>query len=497
MSNLTAYSALEGRFRRINAISGALGILDWDQATMMPPGGAAARAEQIATLGVLRHELLTAPEVGDLIEAAAEEPLDDWQRANLREMRRARAHATAMPPDLVERRAHAASSCEIVWREARAKSDFKLLAPKLAELIDLTREAAAAKSAALGLTPYDALLDEFEPEAREATIAPIFEDLAGFLPGFIGEALEKQAARPAPLPLEGPFPVEAQRTLGLEMMKALGFAFDRGRLDVSLHPFTGGGPQDVRITTRYVEEDFFRALMGVLHETGHALYELGLPEAWINQPVGQARGMVLHESQSLLVEMQVCRSDPFLRFAAPVIARTFGRNGEAFTPANLAAHARRVARGLIRVDADEATYPLHIILRFRLERALLDRALDVAELPVAWNDTMRELVGVVPPNDAQGCLQDIHWPTGAFGYFPTYTLGALSAAQLYAAARSADKEIEPAIERGDFAPLLAWLRANVHGHGSRLTTDEVLRQATGAPLGTTAFKRHLQQRYLA
>lgn len=494
--NSTAYASLEARFRRIAAISGALGILDWDQAVMMPAGGAAARAEQIATLGVLRHELLTSPEIGDLIEAAGGEPLDDWQRSNLNEMRRARAHAMALPPDLVERRAHAASSCEIVWREARAKSDFSLLAPKLGELLELTREAAAAKSAALGLAPYDALLDEFEPEAREAMITPIFDDLAGFLPDFIGRALEKQGAGPAPLPLPGPFPVEAQRALGLEMMKALGFAFDRGRLDVSLHPFTGGGPQDVRITTRYAEEDFFRALMGVLHETGHALYELGLPEAWSNQPVGQARGMVLHESQSLLVEMQVCRSDPFLRFAAPLIARTFGRNGAAYTPANLASHARRVARGLIRVDADEATYPLHIILRFRLERALLDRALSVDELPVAWNDTMRELVGVAPPNDALGCLQDIHWPSGAFGYFPTYTLGALAAAQLYAAARAADSNIEPAIERGDFAPLNTWLRANVHGHGSRLTTDEVLRQATGAPLGTSAFKRHLQQRYL-
>ncbi|WP_119418006.1 carboxypeptidase M32 [Desertibaculum subflavum] len=495
--NQTAYAALETRFRRIAAISGALGILDWDQAVMMPPGGAAARAEQIATLGVLRHELLTAAEIGDLAEAAAAEPLDDWQSANLREMRRARAHAMALPPDLVERRAHCASSCEIVWREARAKSDFKLLAPKLAELLDLTREAAAAKSAALGLGPYDALLDEFEPEAREAQIAPVFEDLAGFLPGFIGEALEKQTARPAPLPLPGPFPVESQRALGLEMMQALGFAFDRGRLDVSLHPFTGGGPQDVRITTRYAEEDFFRALMGVLHETGHALYELGLPAAWTSQPVGQARGMVLHESQSLLVEMQVCRSDPFLRFAAPLIAKSFGRDGEAFAAPNLASHARRVSRGLIRVDADEATYPLHIILRFRLERALLDRALGVDELPVAWNDMMRELVGAVPPNDALGCLQDIHWPSGAFGYFPTYTLGALSAAQLYAAARAADSGIEPAIERGEFAPLLAWLRANVHGHGSRLTTDEVLRHATGAPLSTTAFKRHLQQRYLS
>ncbi len=493
---MSAYRELESRFRRISALSGALGILEWDNSTMMPPGGAEARAEQLATLGVLRHELLTAPQLDELSLRAENENLDDWQRANLREMRRARLHASALPADLVERRSMAASACEMLWREAKAKRDFRLLAPKLAELLSLTREAAAAKASAFNCAPYDALLDEYEPGAREAEITPIFDDLAAFLPGFIAEALEHQGRMPEPLPLEGPFAVEQQRALGLDLMTALGFAFDRGRLDVSLHPFTGGGPDDVRITTRYETTDFFRSLMGVLHETGHALYELGLPEGWTRQPVGQSRGMVLHESQSLLIEMQVCRGDAFLGFAAPRIASAFGRSGPAYEAANLARHSRRVARGFIRVDADEATYPLHVILRFRLERAMLAGDLKVDDLPAAWNEGMREFLGVTPPDDALGCLQDIHWPSGGFGYFPTYTLGALTAAQLYAAARKADAAIEPAIAKGDFAPLLGWLRKHVHGQGSRLSTTEIVTAATGAPLSTAAFKTHLKSRYL-
>ncbi|HYM33647.1 MAG TPA: hypothetical protein VEU47_20270, partial [Candidatus Cybelea sp.] len=302
---------------------------------------------------------------------------------------------------------------------------------------------------------------------------------------------------PEPLPLPGPFPVETQRALGLKFMTALGFDFEHGRLDVSLHPFTGGVADDVRITTRYADSDFARALMGVLHETGHALYELGLPNDWRHQPVGYARGMVLHESQSLLIEMQVCRSAEFLNYATPHIREAFGGDGAAWSQENLAAHSGRVERGLIRVDADEVTYPLHVVLRYRLERAMLAGDLQIADLPGAWTEGMRELLGVTPPDDRDGCMQDIHWPSGTFGYFPTYTLGAIAAAQLFDAARKADPAIVPGITRGDFRPLLAWLRVNVHGLGSLYGTDDVLRRATGAPLGVAAFKAHLERRYLS
>jgi carboxypeptidase Taq len=493
---MDAYAQLEGRFRRLSAIGGAQAMLEWDRSAMMPDGGADARAEQMATLSVLRHEILTAPDVGDHLAAAADAKLDDWQRANVREMRRLWQHATALPADLVEARERAIATSEMAWRTARRTNDFALLLPHLDIVLTLTREVAAAKGAAFGLQPYDALVQEYEPGASAARFDAIFADLAAFLPPFLERALAHQAAQPPLIPPAGPFPVAAQRDLGLAFMRALGFDFNHGRLDVSAHPFTGGVPDDVRLTTRYSEADFMGALMGVLHETGHALYELGLPARWRGQPVGEARGMVLHESQSLLVEMQACRSREFVAWAAPQLKAAFAGEGPAWEPQNLLRFYTRVRPGLIRVDADEVTYPLHVILRYRLERALLSGDLPLADLPGAWNAGMKELLGVDVPSDSDGCLQDIHWPGGSFGYFPTYTLGALSAAQLFAAARRADADIAPRIAHGDFAPLLAWLRTNVHGQGSLLETDDVLRRATGAPLGTDAFKAHLTARYL-
>ncbi len=308
--------------------------------------------------------------------------------------------------------------------------------------------------------------------------------------------LERQRARPAPLPLDGPFDVAAQRALGVKLMAALGFEFAHGRLDVSHHPFCGGTPDDVRITTRFDPADFTSSLMAVLHETGHALYERGLPAAWRHQPVGGARGMSLHESQSLLIEMQACRSRAFAEFAAPLARAAFGGAGPAWDADNLHRLSTRVVPGLIRVDADEVTYPAHVILRYRLERALLAGELDLADLPGAWRDGMRSLLGIAPDDDKDGCLQDIHWPSGAWGYFPTYTLGAMTAAQLFAAARTQLPGLIKDLARGDFSQLLGWLRANVHGHGSRYSAAELLTRATGAPLGVAAFKRHLEARYL-
>jgi carboxypeptidase Taq len=308
--------------------------------------------------------------------------------------------------------------------------------------------------------------------------------------------LARQQSAPPPVAPPGPFPVPAQRALCERLMRRIGFDFEGGRLDVSLHPFCGGVPEDVRITTRFDEADFARSLMGVLHETGHALYEKGLPAAWRHQPVGEARGMALHESQSLLIEMLACRSREFITFAAPLMREAFGADGPAWDAANLHRLAIRVAPGLIRVDADEVTYPAHVILRYRLERDFVAGRLAVDDLPEAWNAEMRALLGIIPPDDTRGCLQDIHWYDGAWGYFPTYTLGALAAAQLFEAALAAMPDIPAAIRRGDFAPLLAWLGENVHAKGSLLPAEELIRAATGRPLGTAAFRRHLERRYL-
>ncbi|MBX9946856.1 MAG: carboxypeptidase M32 [Reyranella sp.] len=493
-----AYAGLERRFARASAVNRAAAILNWDRSTMMPDGASDDRADQLATLGVIAHEIMVAPDMADLLaraEAAAG-ALDAWQAANLREMRRVWAHESALPGDLVEARSRAISACEMAWREARRTADFGTLVPTLTEVLVLTRRVGEAKAAALGTSLYDALLDEYEPGGRAARIDALFGELRGFLPELLGRVLDRQRSEPAPLALDGPFPIEAQRRVGEELIRIIGFDFHHGRLDVSAHPFTGGTADDVRITTRYDEADFTRSLMGTLHETGHGLYEAGLPRDWRRQPVGAARGMVLHESQSLLMEMQACRGRAFIDFAAPRLQAAFGRSGPAWQAANIHRLYTRVAPGFIRVDADEVTYPLHVMLRYRLERAMLAGDLALVDLPGAWNDGMRELLGIVPPDDALGCLQDIHWPDGGWGYFPTYTLGALAAAQLFAAACRAVPGLLDGIGRGDFAPLLGWLRANVHARGSVAGTDEILTAATGAPLGVAAFKAHLESRYL-
>jgi carboxypeptidase Taq len=382
------------------------------------------------------------------------------------------------------------------WRAARAEDDFAGLLPDLRAVLELTREAAAIKSDRLGISPYDALLDEYEPGGRAAEIDRLFDDLTRFLPELTERALERQTMRAPPLPLEGPFAVERQQALGVKLMARLGFDFAHGRLDVSHHPFCGGVPEDLRLTTRWDEADFASGLMAVLHETGHALYEAGLPRERRRQPVGEARSMSLHESQSLLIEMQACRSRDFMEYLAPLVRDTFAKTGPAWTPDNLYRRYTRIERSLIRVDADEVTYPAHVILRYRLEQAMIGGDLALADLPAAWNAGMKELLGVVPPDDRDGCLQDIHWPGGAWGYFPTYTLGAITAAQLFDAAVRAAPEIPAALARGDFAPLLGWLRPNVHARGSLMSTQELLIAATGRPLDAAAYKRHLERRYL-
>lgn len=497
-AGVTAYRELEGIFRRHDLIEEATGVLSWDSAVIMPPGGAAARAEQTANLRVLAHELIANQRVSDLIKEATRsvDRLDPWQCANLREMRRTWVHAAAVPSDLVAARSRAAAAAESVWRAARPAADFKALQPYLQEVLRLTREAGAAKAEALGRPLYDALMDEYEPDAQSKRIAAILDDYAAFLPELLDAVLAHQARQVDPVPVSGPFPLPAQRVLGRRLAETVGLDFDTARLDESLHPFSGGVPDDSRITTRYTEDGFLDSVMAVLHECGHAMYERGLPSDWRYQPVGAARGMTLHESQSLLVEMQICRSREFFEWLAPIVRQTFAAEGPAWSADNLHRLVTRVEPSFIRVEADEVTYPAHIILRMRLERAMLDGDLQLADLPGAWGEGMVELLDIDPPDDRLGCLQDIHWPDGAFGYFPTYTLGAMAAAQLAAAAKAADARIMPSVAAGDFGPVMSWLRVNVHAKGSLKSSDGILQEATGGSLSADAFKRHLRQRYL-
>ncbi len=494
---MTAYARLSDRFARIATLGEASSVLHWDASAMMPMGGGPARGDQLAVLAGIGHGMLTGPEVGDDLAAAeSAAPEGEWDRENLRLMRHAHTRATALPPDLVEAQARANAACEQVWRTARPGNDFAAVAPALAEVVSLTRQAAAALGPATGLSPYDALMDGFQRGITAADVEPVFDRYEAWMRDALPEAEARQPREGAASPLAGVFPADAQEGLCRSLAARAGLEPEHFRLDRSAHPFCGGTPTDVRITTRYNEADPAQALMGVLHETGHALYERGLPPAYARQPVGEAAGMAAHESQSLLIEMQACRSDGFLAWLGGEMQQVFGGGAAAFEGGNLRRLWRRVERGFIRVDADEMTYPAHVILRFRLERALVAGDLQVADLPGAWRDGMERLLGIVPPDNTRGCLQDIHWYDGLFGYFPSYTLGAMAAAQLMAAARREIDGLDAALGRGELQGLVQWLRARVHGQGSRLGFNALMRSATGKPLDPADFEAHLAARYL-
>jgi carboxypeptidase Taq len=491
------YQQLEQEFRRLHAFRGALSLLRWDAAVMMPRGSSEVRGEQLAALETEYHALLTAPKVTRLLDRAQAnaQGLEDWQLANLREMRRQRDHAIATPQSLISRLARATSRAEVRWVEARQKSDFSLFAPHLEEVVALVRDKAALLGQALNLQPYDALVDEFTSGITTQDIDTLFKALSRKLPSLINETIELQAKTPL-LPLTGKFTASKQRQVVVDVMKALGFPFDRGRLDESEHPFTEGVPGDIRITTRFDANDPFNGLLGALHESGHAMYDLGLPTAWRDQPVGRDRGMALEESQSLLLEMIIGRSRPFVRYLKPLLEKHFGVSGPDWEVDNLYRHLNRVRRGMIRVDADELTYPLHIMLRYDLEKKILGGELSIAAIPEAWNSFMEQRLGTRPQNDVEGCLQDIHWAVGSFGYFPSYALGVIIAAQLWDSLHAQRPGIDEEIAGGQFGGLFEWLRDNVHSLGAKVSIQELLKSATGKPLSAAASLRYLENKYL-
>jgi len=491
------YQQLEQEFRRLHAFRGALSLLRWDAAVMMPRGSADVRGEQLAALETEYHALLTAPKITRLLDRAQAnaQGLEDWHVANLREMRRQRDHAIATPPTLISRLARATSRAEVQWFEARQTNNFELFAPHLEEVVTLVRDKAALLGQALNLQPYDALVDEFSPGITTQDIDTLFKALSRKLPGLINEAIELQSGEPL-LPLAGKFTVSRQRQLVADVMKAIGFPFERGRLDESEHPFTEGVPGDIRITTRFDPTEPFTGLLGALHESGHAMYDLGLPQDWRDQPVGRDRGMALEESQSLLLEMIVGRSRGFVRYIKPLIEKHFGVSGPEWEAENIYRHLNRVRKGLIRVDADELTYPLHIMLRYDLEKRILGGELAIRNIPEAWNSFMEQRLGALPTNDADGCLQDIHWAVGSFGYFPSYALGGIIAAQLWDSIRAQLPQIDDEIAAGQFGGLFGWLRDNVHGLGAKVSIQELMKIATGKPVTAAASLRYLESKYL-
>lgn len=490
-----SFEKLDGLCRRLDALQHALAILGADEATHMAPGGGEARAEAMSVLAGMHHRQATAPEIADWIEAAAQEALNEEQTVALKEFRRSHLNLTCLPADFVEHQTRTRMRCEQLWRDLRAKDDWASFAPALEAVVATVREEASLRAEALGLSPYDALIEQFDPGSRSADIAPLFDELKAFLVDFVPRAVGRHEERSRSVGRDegGPYPVERQRELGLAVMAVVGFDFTRGSLAVSHHPFCGGVPSDVRMTTRYRTSEFLSALMGVLHETGHALYEQNLPSQWLHWPSGRARGMTLHESQSLFVEKQIGRNPAFWRWALPVVERHLG---ERWSEDDILPRIHRVERGLIRVDADEVTYPLHVIMRFELEQALIGDSLEVADLPEAWDRSMRDYLGlstIDTPGD--GPMQDVHWPAAAFGYFPSYTLGAMVAAQLWSAAERDIPDIEAQLAEGRFDAVNDWRRERIWSQGSRWSTPELIEKATGSALDATHFRAHLERRY--
>jgi len=493
-----SFAELDHLCRRLEAIGHAQSMLGVDEAVNMPDGGGEKRAEAMSVLASMAHEMATAPHIADWIAKAEDEDLDAAQTAAVAEFKRSYINRTCLSSDFVARQVSAAMRCEQLWRQLRAKNDWTDFLPSFENIVALTQEEAARRAEVLKLSPYDALVEQYDPGSRSAEIARVFADLKGFLRAFIPEALDAQARRRARHPLKtfaGPFPAEKQKALGLEMMKAVGFDFHHGRLDVSHHPFCGGVPSDVRMTTRYRSDEFLSSLMGILHETGHGLYEQNLPHDLSHWPSMRARGMAMHESQSLFQEMQLSRRPEFWAFALPRAQEILGLGD--VTVDDLLAHVHRVERGFIRVDADEATYPLHVILRFEIEQDLVTGKLRAKDVPEVWDAKMTEYLGLsTAGNFKDGPMQDVHWPSGAFGYFPSYTLGAMMAAQQWAAVERAVPDAASQIARGDFAAINDWRRANIWSKASMFSTPEIMRQATGEPLNAKYFEAHLRLRYL-
>jgi carboxypeptidase Taq len=491
----TAYSQLRSTFARLSRFNHLSAIAGWDMAAMMPPAGSKARSEALAELSVLSHQILTAKQVGEWLDQAESEDLNDQERADLREMRRKYQQSAVLPESLVQEKSLAGARCEHAWRIQRKSNDWDSFAENLREVVRLSREEAKLRSEATGVGLYDSLLDMYEPGMTSAKLDELFGDLKTWLPNLLKTVVEKQKSETRVAPV-GPFDIEKQRQLGLQVMGRLGFNFDAGRLDVSAHPFCGGVPEDVRITTRYNEHEFLSAMMGVIHETGHARYEQNLPKEWLGQPVSNARSMGVHESQSLLFEMQLGCSEPFLKSIYPLVIEQFGQR-EGLDESNFIKLNQRVEAGLIRVDADEVSYPAHVILRYEIEKALIEGEIEVEDIPALWNRKMKEYLGIdTVGNYRDGCMQDIHWTDGGFGYFPTYTLGAMYAAQLFQCANHAIPTLQDDIARGDLTALFQWLQQNIWQHGSRFTTDQLIKNATGETLNPAYFRKHLESRYL-
>jgi carboxypeptidase Taq len=495
VSQTPAYDALVAHHRRIHDLEHLQAVATWDRLTHMPPAGAPARAAAQAALAVLIKQLQAEPAMARQFKAAAQEPLQGDAALDFARMQQARRIEEAIPQALAERRELATGAAMQAWGRARQDNAWAPFAAAWSPLVTVAREQAARLGDALELRPMDALLERWEPGLRMARVTPLFAQVQAWLPPLLGRALAAQAERPAAAQPVGPFPALAQQRLCERVMSLLGFDFEAGRLDTTQHPFTGGVPEDVRLATRFDEADFLPALLGTIHETGHARYQQNLPRAWLGQPLAGPHSAAMHEGQALIHERQLAPEPAFCEALAPLLRQAFGAQ-PAFEPDNLVRLLRRMRPGRVRVAADELSYPLHVIVRVEIEQALVAGEIEVDDVPAWWNERLQRLLGVDPQGPfSQGPLQDPHWVQGMFGYFPAYLLGAMVAAQAFAALRRDVPDLDTQVAAGNCRALGDWLAPRFWQQGARHDLDPMMLHATGEPLSDTALRHHLEQRH--
>jgi len=493
-ADFAPYRQLCKRAHEIAFLTSSAAALTWDLETYMPPKALPFRADQLAYLGGKAHRMFTSKQVGQLIAAAERHGFapDSDAAANVREWRWRYDRATKVPARLVEKLERTRTHAREAWKTAREQSRFRLFQPHLQKMVDLNRQLADCWG--YQESPYDALLDGYERGVTTSQLRALFATLRPAIVALLPAAVERSAAMPESF-LHGHYPVAAQQAFNRKVAAGIGFDFDAGRVDATTHPFCETlGPGDCRLTTRYDERNFVQSLYGVLHEAGHGLYEQGLLAEHHGTPLGSAVSLGIHESQSRLWENHVGRSPAFWEYWHPVACEHFPELKK-FSPAQISAGVNRVAPSFIRVEADQVTYDLHIALRFAIEVQLIEGRLKVADVPACWNAEFEKMFGLQVPNDADGCLQDIHWSIGALGYFPTYTLGNLNAAQLMQRAAQENPALDHELARGEYGNLLQWLRTNVHRPGSRHTPPELMQLATGEPTHSTYHLDYLRRKF--
>ncbi len=493
----STYQRLIAEIKQISLLGSCAGVLGWDKQTYMPKGGAGHRAEQLALLCGMIHERATAPQIGDWLSEIENSNLvsdpHSEPAVNVRELRRDYDRAIKLPQSLVEELARVATIAQQAWREAREKSDYALFQPHFTKILDLKHQEVNALNT--GETPYDTLLDDYEPGETSENLTRVFSGLRDELVELVG-AIAESGKKPDENILTRTYPIDQQEAFGKAAAAQIGFNFDNGRLDITTHPFCSGiGPGDTRLTTRYNTHHFSESFFSIMHEAGHGIYDQGLNDEHYGTPMGDSISLGIHESQSRMWENFVGRSEAFWAHFYPKVQTAFPDALSDVSQRDFYAAINAVAPSYIRVEADEATYNLHIMLRFELEQALIDGGLKAEDIPSVWNETFEKYLGITPPDDARGCLQDIHWSGGGIGYFPTYALGNLYAAQFFEQARQEVGDLNAQFAEGVFEPLKNWLTEKIYSQGQRYRANELIEVVTGKPLSHEPLMRHLRAKY--